>query len=187
MTNSSEGSSVGEAVSSAQEQVQDKAQDMQQQASDRLRQQVDTRSTQVGEQTTALAGALRRAGEQLEQNGNGQPARLVRQASQQLERVGGYLRDSNADRILGGVEDFARSRPWVAGGIGALAGFVGSRFLKASSGRRYEQQRQLGQSAPQGTRVGMIAAQTYAGPDGEYEREPVAAGAPLPGGVEGSA
>ena len=28
----------------------------------------------------------------------------------------------------------------------------------------------------------MIAAPAYAGPDGEYEREPVVAGAPLPGG-----
>jgi ElaB/YqjD/DUF883 family membrane-anchored ribosome-binding protein len=187
MASSSGGSSVGEAVSGAQEQVQEKAQDVQQQASHRLRQQVDERSTQVGEQATALAGALRRAGEQLEQDGDDQPARLVRQASQQLERVGGYLRDSDADQILGRVEDFARSRPWVAGGIGALAGFMGSRFLKASSGGRYERQRQLGQSSPQGTRVGMIAAPTYGGMDGEYEREPVVAGAPLPGGVEGAA
>src|SRR3954451_12429121 len=161
MESSSGGSSVGEAVSSAQEQVQEKAQDVQQQASHRLRQQVDERSTQVGEQATALAGALRRAGEQLEQDGNDQPARLVRQASQQLERVGGYLCDADADQILGRVEGFARSRPWVAGGIGALAGFMGSRFLKASSGGRYERQRQLGQSSPpQGTRVGMIAAPT---------------------------
>jgi hypothetical protein len=35
------------------------------------------------------------------------------------------------------VEEFARRRPWLVAGIGVVAGLAGSRFLKASSERRY--------------------------------------------------
>ena len=56
-----------------------------------------------------------------------------------LRSYSSYLRDSNSDRILSDVESWARSRPWVAAAAGALVGFAASRFLKASSRRRYEQ------------------------------------------------
>jgi hypothetical protein len=50
--------------------------------------------------------------------------------------LGGYLTGSDSDRFLHDIERFSRNRPWVAGGIGALLGFMGSRFLKASSDQR---------------------------------------------------
>jgi hypothetical protein len=120
-----------------QQQVQDKAQDLKGQASEKLREQLDARSTEAGDQFTSLASALRGAAQELESGGKGTPANVARQAANQVERLGGYLRDGNADAFLNDVERFARRRPWAAGGIGAVFGLVASRFLKASSGQRY--------------------------------------------------
>ena len=39
--------------------------------------------------------------------------------------------------MLTDLERFARRRPWVTAGAGVLAGFVASRFVKASADRRY--------------------------------------------------
>jgi hypothetical protein len=41
------------------------------------------------------------------------------------------------------VEDFARRRPWLVAGIGFAVGLAASRFLKASSERRYTGSRQF--------------------------------------------
>ena len=40
--------------------------------------------------------------------------------------------------MLHDAEDFARRRPWAVAGIGLIAGLAASRFLKASSERRYD-------------------------------------------------
>ncbi len=127
-----------EMASQAQQQVQEKAQVVKSQAGGRLREQVDQRSTQLGEQTQSLAGTVRQTAEQLRNQGNDRHAQVAEQAADRVERMGSYLRDSDGDKILGDVEDFARRRPWVVGGAGALLGFIASRFLKASSGQRYE-------------------------------------------------
>jgi ElaB/YqjD/DUF883 family membrane-anchored ribosome-binding protein len=107
------------------------------QARDQLRTQVDSRSTQAGEQVSAQAGDIRTVAEQLREQGKDKPAQLAEQAADRAEKVGSYLQESDADRILNDVEDFARQRPWavVAGGI--ALGFAASRFLKASSSDRY--------------------------------------------------
>ncbi len=127
-----------EMVSQAQQQVQEKAQVVKGQAGGRLREQVDQRSTQLGEQTQSLAGTVRQTADQLRNQGSDRQAQVAEQAAARVEQVGGYLRDSDADKILGDVEDFARRRPWLVGGAGALLGFIASRFLKASSSQRYE-------------------------------------------------
>ncbi len=54
------------------------------------------------------------------------------------ERLGGYLSDSSADRILADLEDFGRRQPMAVVGVGFVAGFMASRFLKASSRERYQ-------------------------------------------------
>jgi hypothetical protein len=52
--------------------------------------------------------------------------------------VGDYLKDASGDRILRDVEDFARRQPMLVTAAGLALGFAASRFLKASSSRRYE-------------------------------------------------
>jgi ElaB/YqjD/DUF883 family membrane-anchored ribosome-binding protein len=120
-----------------QEQVQEKAHDLTGQASQGLRRQLDSRSTDVGEQIQSLASALRRAAEQLADDEKTLPADAARRAADGVERLGGYLRNGSSDAFLNDVEQFGRKRPWLAGGIGVAVGFAASRFLKASSDRRY--------------------------------------------------
>jgi hypothetical protein len=54
-----------------------------------------------------------------------------------VERFGGYLERASGEELLRDAEDFARRRPWMVAGIGLVAGLAASRFLKASSERRY--------------------------------------------------
>jgi ElaB/YqjD/DUF883 family membrane-anchored ribosome-binding protein len=113
-------------------------QDAREQARGRAREEVDRRSTQAGEQVSSTADALRRTGSQLRDEGKDTPARVADQVAERAERLGGYLQEANADRILRDIEDFGRSRPWALAAAGATLGFLASRFLKASSARRYE-------------------------------------------------
>jgi hypothetical protein len=130
----------------AKEQVQEKAQVAQEKMSEttetmrsRMREQVDQRSTQAGEQIRSTAQALRSTGEKLHEEGKGGPAKAADRAADQAEKIGGYLERSDADRILGDVEDFGRRQPMAVAGIAMAVGFAASRFLKASSRSRYEQ------------------------------------------------
>jgi hypothetical protein len=138
----SEDEQNGAAQEKAQEvmgQAHEKAQEAKQQASGKVREQVDERSTQAGEQVSTTASDLRTVGEQLREQGKETPAKLAEQAAERTEQLGSYLTESDADKILGDVEDFARSRPWAVVAGGLLLGFAASRFLKASSSQRYSQ------------------------------------------------
>ena len=118
-------------------QAQEKAREATAQARDRLRSQIDERSTQAGQQVSGHAEDLRSVGDSLREQGKDQPARLADQAAQQLERAGSWLSESDADRILGDAEDFARKNPWAVMAGGLALGFAASRMLKASSSDRY--------------------------------------------------
>jgi hypothetical protein len=136
-----DGSATGQARQSAQqgaEQVKDKAREGAEQARVRARDEVDRRSTQAGEQVSATADAIRQASSHLRDQGQDGPARLVEQAAGHVERAGGWLQESDGDRILHDVEDFARRRPLVVVAGGIAAGFALSRLLKASSRDRYD-------------------------------------------------
>jgi ElaB/YqjD/DUF883 family membrane-anchored ribosome-binding protein len=128
---------------STTEQVKDRVQDATAQArgkmSEQVSQQVDTRSTQAGEQVSAAADAMRRTGDQLRQEGKEGPAKLMDQVAERGERLGSYLSESSGDRILRDVESFARRQPWLFAGGSVVLGFFVSRFVKASSSRRYRE------------------------------------------------
>jgi ElaB/YqjD/DUF883 family membrane-anchored ribosome-binding protein len=118
-------------------QTQDKAREAAGQARGRVSQEVDRRSTQAGEQVSSTAGDARSVADELRKQGKAAPARYVEQAADRAERLGGYLQESDGDRILRDVEDFARRNPWAVAAGGLLLGFATSRMLKASSGERY--------------------------------------------------
>jgi hypothetical protein len=130
--------SVADKAQEGAEQVKDKAREGAQQARDRARDEVDRRSTDAGRQVSATADAIRQASSHLREQGQDGPARMVEQAAGHVERAGSWLQESDGDRILHDVEDFARRQPMavIAGGI--VAGFALSRLLKASSRDRYE-------------------------------------------------
>ena len=78
---------------------------------DKLREQVDQRSTEAGEQVTAVSKALRSSREQLRSEGNETPAKLIDGAAQQVDRIGSYLRDSDSNRILCDAESWRAAAP----------------------------------------------------------------------------
>jgi len=120
------------------EQAQEKAEEVGRKTSLQVRDQVDRRSTDAGEQMSSIAQAMRRSAEELRGQGNETPARFVDQASRKLEIVGAYLTSSDSDTILRDVEDFARRQPAVIAGGAAIVGFALARFLGASSRRRFQ-------------------------------------------------
>jgi ElaB/YqjD/DUF883 family membrane-anchored ribosome-binding protein len=129
---------TGEAASQAADQAKEKAQGLASQAQDRIRSQVDERSTQAGEQVTTTAQDIRSVGEELRTQGKEGPAKVADQAAERIERAGTYLQESDGNRILSDVEDLGRRQPWLALAAGAALGLAAARFLKASSRERYE-------------------------------------------------
>ena len=133
-----------ELVSTAQEQVSAKAHELGEEASFQVREQLNRRSTQAGEQVQAMGSALQSGVEQLRSEGKDVPARVMTQVAERAEDLGAYLQSAQADQMLTDLERFARRRPWVTAGVGVLAGFVASRFVKASADRRFEGARSNG-------------------------------------------
>ena len=127
-----------EKVQEGVEVVQEKAQELKGTAGERVRQEVDARSTEAGTQLQRTATAMRRTTEQLRQEGNDGPARAMDFVAERAERLGSYLTGANADQVLRDVEGFARRQPWLVAVGGATAGFFAARFLKASSSARYQ-------------------------------------------------
>jgi hypothetical protein len=118
--------------------AQDKARGVAGQARGRISAQVDQRSTQAGERIAGTAGDVRSIAEELRNQGKDAPANLAEQVANQADRLGDYLKGASGDRLLRDVEDFARRQPMLVAAAGLALGFAASRFLKASSSRRYE-------------------------------------------------
>jgi hypothetical protein len=144
-TYGSTANSGGSATDQAKDQVRDKTQLAQDkargalgQARGRLRDQVDRRSSRAGDQVQSAAQDVRKVAEQLRGQGKETPARVAEQVADRAESFGGYLRDADGERLLGDVEAFARRQPWLVAAGGLALGFAASRFLKASSSRRYQ-------------------------------------------------
>lgn len=133
-------------VEEAASKAQDRASELREQGSMRLREQVDQRSTEVGTQVSSLAEALRRSGNDLQNEGNDKAAQLASQVADRLEGLGSYLQRMSGDEVMSDVESFARRRPWMLAGVGLLAGVAASRFMKASSEKRYDDSRALSQT-----------------------------------------
>lgn len=149
------GAPEGSATEQAQHKVQDVAQQAQRQtrrvawqARERIRGQVDQRSTQAGERIAGQAGDLRSVADQLRGQGKDKPAEIAERAAHETERMAAYLRYSDAERMLGDAEDFARRKPWAVVAGGFALGFAASRFLKASSAERYEQSERWREPVP---------------------------------------
>jgi ElaB/YqjD/DUF883 family membrane-anchored ribosome-binding protein len=152
MTNTVEGTDQEGLLDQASAQVQDAASTAQERAVDlkehgksKLGETLDQRTNEAGAQARKMAQALRRSGEQLSNEGNGQQAaELAGGAADRIERLGSYLERTSGAELVRDVENFARRRPWMVAGMGLVAGLAASRFLKASSERRYEGSAQTG-------------------------------------------
>jgi hypothetical protein len=185
MDNSSESQSPPEGkVQEAAGQAQEKAQEAAGKAQENVRQQIDQRSTEAGERVAGTAEDLRSVGEELRKQGKDTPAKLADRAAEQTEKVGSYLKENDAERILHDVEDFGRQRPWamLAGGI--VVGVAAARFLKASSRGRYQARSSSSgssraPSSPVQPRSSGVAPQTLGSP--VTPPEPVVPASAVPG------
>jgi len=136
----SEPNGAGAKAHEAAGQAQEKAHQAAGQARDRIRDEVDTRSTQAGHQAETVASDVRSVGEHLRAEGKDKPAEMADKAAARVAELGDYLKRSDGDAILRDVERFGRDKPWAVMAGGVALGIVASRFLKASSSRRYHEQ-----------------------------------------------
>lgn len=129
-------SELADAVSA----VQETSIELKEQGRGKLGETLDRRTTEAGGQARQVASALRQTRSQLtaqDDRTGKQVAAAAGWTADHVERLGRYLERTNGDQLLRDAEAFARRRPWVVAGTGLIAGLAASRFLKASSERRY--------------------------------------------------
>jgi glucan phosphorylase len=125
----------------AKEAAKEKGQEVRTQASDRLRQEVDQRSTQAGEQVQTFAQTMRRTASELRAQGQQGQSGLLDQVATRAEQLGGYLTQADADQLLEQAKtsgtralDFVRQQPLVVAVGGLGVGILGSRLLRRGQG-----------------------------------------------------
>lgn len=126
------GNSVAEQARGLKEEAKDRA-------SSTAKEQMDTRSTQAGEQMQKVAETMRQSSNQLREQAGETPAKVNDAVAEKVEQLSTYLTNANADTMLSDLENVARRRPWLVAGAATVLGFALSRFLKASGRARYEQ------------------------------------------------
>jgi hypothetical protein len=136
----SEAPASGGAIEQAQEKVGQGIEQAKSSAGSLIRSQVDERSSQLGEQLHGVVQALRQAGQTMEQEAT-PGSQLVDRTATQVERTARYLSESDGRRVLNDLEGLGRRNSWAVIGGGIVLGFLGARFLKASSSRRFEEYR----------------------------------------------
>jgi hypothetical protein len=119
------------------QEAQQKAQRTAAQVQDKMREQIDERSSQVASQITEQVSDLRSVSESLRGEGKDGPAKAADRLADYAEKVGSYLDAKDSHALLADAEDFGRRQPLALAAGGLALGFAASRFLKASSARRY--------------------------------------------------
>jgi hypothetical protein len=114
--------------------AKDQAKDVANQARDHVQNLVGQQKDQAAERLGSLAQALRETGRKLNEGQQaGDFGQYADRAAQQVERLSGYLRESDLRGFVRDTENFARRRPEVFLGGTLIAGLMLARFLKASS------------------------------------------------------
>lgn len=111
--------------------------EIKQQARGVVMDQIDRRTTDVGNMVGGHVNNLREMGDSLRGQGQDGTARLVDQAADRLNAISTYLTSTDGERIVHDVETIARNQPLITGAIGVLAGMTAARLLKAAASQRY--------------------------------------------------
>lgn len=134
------GSGGGQATEQAKQQTQQLAQQARQQAGDlanrggeQIKSQLANQKHEAAQRMTPIQSALRETGQQLRKQGQGPVAQYADRAADQVERLSGYLRETDVDEMTNEVRSFARRSPALFLGGAAALGFLATRFLKSSS------------------------------------------------------
>jgi hypothetical protein len=110
----------------------DAAKDVASQATDKLKQTVDSQKSAGADYVGSLAGTIRRAAKEFDGDlpiaGS-----YIRKAASQVEGVADTIRTGNFRDLVRGAQSFARRQPTAFLGMAVLAGFGVVRFLKSSA------------------------------------------------------
>lgn len=110
--------------------------DMASRAKDKGRSMFEQQKESALGQVGNVAQAIRSTATNLQGEGQDQTARYVQMIADQLESIGGRLRDKDLDTLVQDAQNLARRSPgtFIAGSV--VAGFLLARFFKSSSERR---------------------------------------------------
>jgi ElaB/YqjD/DUF883 family membrane-anchored ribosome-binding protein len=116
-------------------------------AGQKIGERVESGSKHVGDQLLDIVQGLTRTSDSLRAEGKDQPAAVLEGITTRAQSVGNYLTQTRPERMLHDFEHFGRRKPWIAIAAGVAVGLASSRFLKASSSRRFEDLRTQGYSS----------------------------------------
>ena len=115
---------------------------------DRARSMAEQQKHAAAGRVEGVAHALRKASDDLREQGQPMIAEYSRYAAEGLESMAQSLDRRNVDDFVEGVENFARQRPVAFLGGAMVAGFALARFMKSSSARRYRRMDRAAQAYP---------------------------------------
>lgn len=126
-------SNVGDAARRTLDQAKDYTKDMAGRAKEQGRSMFEEQKDSAARQVDSAAHAFRNTAEQLQGEGQSQTGRYVGMFAEQLESLGGQLRNKNLDSLIRDAEDLGRRSPGVFLAGSVVAGFLLARFLKSSA------------------------------------------------------
>ena len=111
-----------------------------------LAEQVDRKSSELGEKVASAAGAVRDVGKQLREQDRPGVAKLTEGVADRVEGIGGYLASRSPDQLVSDIKNLATREPLVFAGACFALGMFAARVVKAathgpessSSGQRAE-------------------------------------------------
>ena len=127
---------MSDTVHEKTDQAKDKARQVTGQAQEKAKDQLDSRTTGAGDQLQDKADNLHAVGDQMRERGDDTFAQVADRVAGWTEQAAGYLRDADANRMLGDVEHYARKQPWAVAAGGVLLGFAASRVVRSGTDRR---------------------------------------------------
>jgi hypothetical protein len=130
-------SKVRQSAQSLKEQARQRAGQWGEQLKSQSEEYLDRGKSRAAEQVDHLSQAIRGAGEKLREGDQEFIAGYIDAVADQIDRVGGYLRDRDFAGLLGDARDIARRHPVMVTGGMFVAGLALARFLKA--GRPHDQ------------------------------------------------
>jgi len=130
---------IGSTVKDAAQQTQQRAGELVDRARQQGEQQITTQKERAANGLESLAGAIRRVGGEVRSEQKTQIADLAETAAAQTERLSRFLRETDVNQLVNGVQDFARRQPALFLGGAVAVGAVAARFIKASTRQAAQQ------------------------------------------------
>lgn len=92
----------------------------------------DEQKHSIAREVHTVAGAIRAAAEHLEVQNEQQTSDYAHRAAKLVDRFGTSLEQKSLGELVEDIQRTTREQPALAVGLAALAGFVGTRFLRSS-------------------------------------------------------